>query len=221
LNRRNRKNQKDTANNIEKPRQGTEETGCGTFLTETNVRDFRYVKNMMQKAQRVDKILKQTAKKTEKAATAFQDGTDFYKSCGAAGSAIYNELRNCNVTAKAACDPSSIIAKYKDLLANISFCIADLGSKLAMADTCLDKNCVAADCNYVPMGNGNCDYRVLSETMADLKKKCNDVSESGSFGYCSKILKDSYGTAEICRWLAAETDLRLHINSHHHGPVKI
>jgi len=204
LNRRNRKNRKDTANNIEKPKRRTEERetreACPDFLNGPDVRDFRYCKNMVQKAKRVEKIFKQTSKKTEKAATAFQAGTDFFKSCGAAGSAIYNELRNCNVTAKAACDPSSTVAKYPDLFANISVCIKDLESKLAMADKCLIRTCEenAETCNYVPMGNGNCDYKQFSTAMATLKNKCNDVSEIGSFGYCSKILKDSYGTAEIC-----------------------
>ena len=70
---------------------------CPAFYNEndtTNVRDFRYARNQIQKARRAKNRIAKLDKLTEKAATAFLNGATFYKKCSDPGAkAVYEGLR--------------------------------------------------------------------------------------------------------------------------------
>ena len=71
--------------------------GCDAFYDKDNtaeVRDFRYARNQLQKAQRAKNRIKKLEKLTEKAADAFLAGAAFYKDCSdPRAAAVYQGLR--------------------------------------------------------------------------------------------------------------------------------
>ena len=72
----------------------TPTTGCSSFFDPSSgfIRDYRYAKNQLQKAERVKKLYKELEKKSIRSTTFFDDGSSFFKDCSSAAS-IYSTLR--------------------------------------------------------------------------------------------------------------------------------
>ena len=79
---------------IELKRKSDRQTsiGCDAFTTIDTMKDYKYVRNQVQKAKRVQSTISQLERKTAKASTVFQNATAFFKKCPE-GSNIYDELR--------------------------------------------------------------------------------------------------------------------------------
>jgi len=181
---------------------------CTSFFTASKIRDYKYARNNIQKAKRINSTYYQLKKKQEKATTVFVNGTAFFKKCATpSGLEIYDELRVCNVTVQDACNTTWVDddPARKALFDQIESCVSPTGSgpslKIALdtGDQCL-KDCDKESpvCDYKPVGIGQCDFRTFDREMAKAKTGCNDVNHEGSNGFCNKLLKDGYGTALNC-----------------------
>ena len=67
-------------------------SGCAAFFTPSNIKDYKYARNLIQKAKRIKSSYSQLDKKHEKATTVFANATAFFKKCPP-GSDIYDKLR--------------------------------------------------------------------------------------------------------------------------------
>ena len=67
-------------------------TGCAAFFTPSNIKDYKYARNLIQKAKRIKSSYSQLEKKHEKATTVFENATVFFKKCPS-GLEIYEKLR--------------------------------------------------------------------------------------------------------------------------------
>ena len=72
-----------------KPRQAT---GCAAFFTPSNIKDYKYARNVIQKAKRIKSSYSQLEKKHGKATTVFANATAFFEKCPP-GLGIYDKLR--------------------------------------------------------------------------------------------------------------------------------
>ena len=67
-------------------------TGCAAFFTPSNIKDYKYARNLIQKAKRIKSSYSQLDRKHGKATTVFANGTAFFKKCPP-GLDIYGKLR--------------------------------------------------------------------------------------------------------------------------------
>ena len=67
-------------------------SGCEAFFTPSNFKDYKYARNLIQKAKRIKSSYSQLDKKHGKATTVFANATAFFKECPP-GSDIYDKLR--------------------------------------------------------------------------------------------------------------------------------
>ena len=105
-----------------------------THKTISAIKNFEKTMNWMKQTKRIKVWVTQAAKKSTKAATAFQDGLDALvtatkdgTACAGAGldtntQDILDTLRSCSVTAAAACDTSTLDTS------GLSQCEIDLGA---------------------------------------------------------------------------------------------
>ena len=73
------------------PEQSTD-SGCAAFFSPSNIKDYKYARNVIQKAKRISSSYSQLKKKQEKAEKVFINGTAFFKKCPE-GKDIYEQLR--------------------------------------------------------------------------------------------------------------------------------
>ena len=67
-------------------------TGCAAFFTPSNIKDYKYARNVIQKAKRIKSSYSQLEKKHGKATTVFANATAFFEKCPS-GLGIYDKLR--------------------------------------------------------------------------------------------------------------------------------
>ena len=73
-------------------RKNDRQTSCDAFTTIDTMKDYKYVRNQVQKAKRVQSTISQLERKTAKASTVFQNATAFFKKCPE-GMDLYEQLR--------------------------------------------------------------------------------------------------------------------------------
>merc|ERR1711973_660007 len=192
-------------------RNDTTTANCKSFLSFDNLKDLRYAQNQLRMNIRINNMINKLDNKRDKSADAFKAAAKFFKSCPVAeGTALYDILSQCNVTASAACNVSlffeeNAYTNFQYLYDKIDDCYTILNTTAESGKLCIhkcpdDENNV---CDYKPVPRDDdykrvCNYEEFEKALKKFNRKCFDAKVQGTFSNCTSLLKDSYDTAIEC-----------------------
>merc|ERR1712117_474304 len=169
----------------------------------TAIKGYRSAGNQKRMAMRIVAWKKNMGKKKDKAATQFEDAatsldsaTGGGKTCGSGApdsdtTDALTKLKNCSKSAAALCDDSTVNDTGAD------GCKAKFEAYITAFDACVKTP--TCDCfKALTPVESSCSFKDANDAAKALKDKCFKSDTPGSFGDCSKSLKEASGKIGKC-----------------------
>merc|ERR1712137_312555 len=169
----------------------------------TAIKGYRSAGNQKRMAMRIVAWKKNMGKKKDKAATQFEDAaasldsaTGGGKTCGSGApdtdtTDALTKLKNCSKSAAALCDDSTVNDTGAD------GCKTKFEAYITAFDDCVKTP--TCDCfKALTPVESSCSFKDANDAAKALKDKCFKSDTPGSFGDCSKSLKESSGKIGKC-----------------------
>merc|ERR1711936_928523 len=193
-----RRNNRPKVGRKSKPRQTTD---CLADVV-TRIKAYKKAGNEKRMAMRIQAWKKNMGKKKDKAATQFSDAASALDSATGGGASCGSgkpdkdttdalaKLKNCSKSAAELCESSTVNDTGAD------DCKPKFEAYVAAFDACLKTP--TCDCFAALTPVEGCSFKSANDAAKALKDKCFKSDTPGSFGDCSKALKESSGKVGQC-----------------------
>merc|ERR1712154_188245 len=180
---------------------GRQTTDCLADVV-TKIKAYKKAGNEKRMAMRIQAWKKNMGKKKDKAATQFSDAASALDSATGGGASCGSgkpdkdttdalaKLKNCSKSAAELCESSTVNDTGAD------DCKPKFEAYVAAFDACLKTP--TCDCFAALTPVEGCSFKSANDAAKALKDKCFKSDTPGSFGDCSKALKESSGKVGQC-----------------------